>query len=190
MLMASLVTAASVLAGTTGKIAGTIRDAQTKKRSFGATVVVEGTRLGAATNLDGYYVILNVPRGKYNLVASSVGYQKRTVTGIGVSVDLTATQNFDLSSEAVQAEEVTVTAERPVVKRDLTSSEARVDASTIQELPVQEVSEVLSLQAGVTVDRDGGIHIRGGRTSEVAYWIERRFRLRRVRWWTGSFGRQ
>ena len=52
-LMVSLLTAAYALAGTTGKIAGTIRDAQTKEALIGATVVVEGTRLGAATNIDG-----------------------------------------------------------------------------------------------------------------------------------------
>lgn len=159
-------------AGTTGKIAGTITDSQTKEPLVGAAVVVEGTRLGAATNVDGYYVILNVPPGKYNLTVSSVGYSRKTIAGITVSVDLTSTQNAQLTPEALEQEEVVVTAERPVVRKDLTSSEARVDASTIETLPVQDMQEVLSLQAGVTVDRGGGIHIRGGRTSEVAYWID------------------
>ncbi len=162
----------AAIAGTTGKIAGTVRDAQTKEALVGASVVVEGTRLGAATNIEGYFVILNVPPGKYNLVASSVGYNRKSVTGVSVSVDLTTKQDFDVSSETVQADEVVVTAERPVVKKDLTSSEARVDATTIESLPVSEVGEILSLQAGVTVDRGGGIHIRGGRTSEVAYWVD------------------
>ncbi len=65
-----------------------------------------------------------------------------------------------------------VIAERPLVTKDLTSVEAHVDAEQIANLPVREVSEVLSLQSGVTVDRFGGIHIRGGRSSEVAYWID------------------
>ncbi len=170
--MLSVLTAIQAFAGITGKITGTVLDAQNKEPLIGATVIVEGTRLGAATNIEGYYVILNVPPGKYNVISSSVGYNKKTVTGVAVSVDLTTTQNFELVSDAVQVGEVIVTAERPVVKRDLTSAEARVDASTIESLPVQEISEVLSLQAGVTVDRGGGIHIRGGRTSEVAYWID------------------
>jgi hypothetical protein len=172
VLAVALMLHTTAIAGTTGKIAGTVRDAQTQEAVVGASVVVEGTRLGAATNIDGYFVILNMPPGKYTLVASSVGYNKKSITGVSVSVDLTTTQNFDISSETVLAEEVVVTAERPVVKRDLTSSESRVDASTIESLPVSEVNEVLSLQAGVTVDRDGGIHIRGGRTSEVAYWVD------------------
>lgn len=171
-LMLAIMLHAGAIAGTTGKITGAVRDAQTKEPIIGASVVVEGTRLGAATNVDGYFVILNVSPGKYTLVASSVGYNRKSVIGVSVSVDLTTTQNFDISPENVQAEEVVVTAERPVVKKDLTSSESRVDAATIASLPVSEVSEVLSLQAGITVDRDGGIHIRGGRTSEVAYWVD------------------
>ncbi len=171
-LLFAILLHAGAIAGTTGKIAGTVRDAQTKEPLIGASVIVEGTRLGAATNVDGYFVILNVSPGKFNLISSAVGYNRKSVTGVQVSVDLTTTQNFDLSPENVQAEEVVVTAERPVVKKDLTSSESRVDAATIASLPVSEVSEVLSLQAGITVDRGGGIHIRGGRTSEVAYWVD------------------
>ena len=159
-------------AGTTGKIAGEVKDSQTGEAIVGASIVVEGTSFGAATNVDGYFVILNLPPGKYNLVGSSVGYSRQMVTGLTVSIDLTTTQNFSLSSTVVEGEEVVITAERPVIKKDLTSSESRVDASTIETLPVSEVSEVLSLQAGITTDRDGGIHIRGGRTSEVAYWVD------------------
>ncbi len=172
LLMLAVVLHAGAIAGTTGKIAGTVRDAQTKEPIIGASVVVEGTRLGAATNVDGYFVILNVSPGRHTLISSSVGYNRQSVTGVSVSVDLTTTQNFDLPSENIQADEVVVTAERPIVKKDLTSSESRVDAATIASLPVSEVSEVLSLQAGITVDRGGGIHIRGGRTSEVAYWVD------------------
>jgi hypothetical protein len=166
-----LVLSIGAFAGTTGKIAGVITDAQTKEPLVGAAVVIEGTRLGAATNVDGYYVILNVTPGKYTLTVSSVGFKKKTITGVAVSVDLTTTQNVEMIAEALEQEEVVVTAERPVVRKDLTSSEARVDASTIETLPVTEVQEVLSLQAGVTLGRDG-IHIRGGRTSEVAYWVD------------------
>ena len=167
-----LVFAAAGWAGTTGKIAGEVKDAQTGELLAGVNIQLEGTLMGAATNLDGYYVILNVPPGKYTLVASAVGYTKKRVVGVAVSIDLTSTVDVQIASAMVEAEEVVVTAERRAVKKDLTSSEARVDAAQIESLPVQEVSEVLSLQAGITVDRGGGIHIRGGRSSEVAYWVD------------------
>ncbi|HTP79126.1 MAG TPA: TonB-dependent receptor, partial [Bacteroidota bacterium] len=158
-------------AGTTGKITGTVKDEQTGEPVIGANVVVDGTALGASTNLDGYYVILNVPPGRYTISASSVGYSKKTITDVVVSIDLTTTLDIVISSKVIQGEEVVVRAERQIVKKDLTSSEARVDASQIAAIPTREVNEVLTLQAGVTVDRGGGIHIRGGRTSEVGYWV-------------------
>lgn len=159
--------------GTTGKIAGYIKDAETGDPLPGVNVVIEGTMMGAATDLNGYYVILSVPPGRYSLSASMIGYQKSTVNVVKVAIDLTTTINFELGTQILDlGREVVITAERPLVTRDLTSSESRVDAEQIKNLPVQQVSEVLSLQAGVTVDRYGGIHIRGGRSSEVAYWVD------------------
>ncbi len=162
-----------IFAGTTGKIAGYVRDADSGEPLPGVNIIVEGTTMGAATDINGYYVILNIPPGRYTLIASMIGYQKRTVTNVKVSIDLTTTINFELSTEILElGEDVVVTAERPIVTRDLTSTEKHVDAEQIRNLPVQEFSEVLGLQAGVTVDRDGGVHIRGGRTTEVAYWVD------------------
>ena len=60
-----------------GKISGVVRDASTSEVLIGANVLIEGTTIGAATNVEGYYVILNVPPGSYNLRASmSVMHQK------------------------------------------------------------------------------------------------------------------
>jgi outer membrane receptor protein involved in Fe transport len=167
-----LVFASAGWAGTSGKIAGEVKDSQTGESLVGANILLEGTAIGSATNIDGYYVILNVPPGKYTLVASAVGYTRKRVAEVAVSIDLTTTVNVQLASTLVETEEVLVTAERRAVKKDLTSSEARVDASQIESLPVQEVHEILSLQAGITVDKGGAIHIRGGRSSEVAYWVD------------------
>lgn len=161
------------MAGTTGKVTGIVKDGKTGEAIVGASVLIEGTTMGAATNLDGYYVILNIPPGKYNLVASGVGYTKKAVNGIQVSIDLTTQIDFGLESEVIQSgEEVVITAERPLIRKDLTSSQARVDAAQIEQLAVHEVKDVLSLQAGVTTDQLGGIHIRGGRSSEVGYWVD------------------
>lgn len=171
-LMIVTVLAEDSFAGTTGKIAGTVKDAQTGEPLIGVNVLIEGTTMGNSTDLEGYYVILNVPPGKYSLVASAIGYNRKKVTDVVVSVDLTTKVDFALTQTAVEIQEVVVTAERTGVKKDLTSSEARVNADQIQNMPVQEVHEVLTLQSGVTVDKGGAIHIRGGRTSEVAYWVD------------------
>ena len=172
--VAALLSLLSFLAfgGTTGKIAGTVKDAKTGDAIIGANVIIEGTTLGAAANIDGYYVILNVPPGKYNVVASAVGYTREVLTGVSVSIDLTTTLDIKMSSTVISlGEAVTVVAKQAVVQKDLTSSQARVDAAEIATIPAREVSDVLSMQAGVTVGDNGQIHIRGGRANEVGYWV-------------------
>jgi len=156
-----------VWAGTTGKIAGKVVDAKTREALIGVNVIIEGTVLGAATDLDGNYAIINIPPGVYNVKASAVGYSPVTKTDVRVSIDLTTTLNFELSEVAVQAQEVVVVAERPLVQKDLTASTAIVNADQIKALPVTEFTQVLSLQAGYV---NG--HLRGGRTGEIAYWID------------------
>jgi outer membrane receptor for ferrienterochelin and colicin len=174
IMISVLMLSSLLLAGTTGKISGTVKDEATGEPVIGASILVEGTHLGAAADVNGYYVILNVSPGKYTVIASAVGYQKATTAGISVQVDLTSKVDFNMKNESVNMKEVVVTAEQPVVRKDLTSVEAHVDAEQIKNIPVTEVRDVLALQTGVTVDNGGGIHIRGGRTSEVAYWVDGR----------------
>jgi len=154
-------------AGTTGKIAGRISDNQTREGLPGASVVVEGTYLGAAADLDGYYYINNVSPGTYSLVVSLVGYQKAIIKKVMVNIDLTTTIDVKLNSSAVEVGEVVITAERPLVQKDLTSTSVTVSSDEIKLMPVETIGQVINLQAGVV---DG--HFRGGRSNEVAYLID------------------
>ena len=70
-------------AGSTGKIAGTIRDARTKEALPGVNVLVKGTLLGATTDLQGRYAILNIPPGNYMVTASFIGYRRFEVSNLG-----------------------------------------------------------------------------------------------------------
>jgi outer membrane receptor protein involved in Fe transport len=159
------------IAQTTGKIVGFVRDAQTGEELPGANVYIEGTSLGAATDEEGYYVILRVPPGKHIVVATYLGYKKVLMQEVEVLTDLTTQITFDLQTEIIAGEEIVVLAEKPLVRKDLTSVEARIQADQIKLMAVQEVGEILDLQAGVVRDAQGGIHIRGGRSSEVAYLV-------------------
>ena len=163
--------AVPAVAQTTGQLSGVVRDAQTGETIIGASVLVEGTTRGASTNVDGEYRIIGVRPGTYTLVASYIGYQSTRVEGVRVNVDLTTTVDLDLTSEAITTEEVVVTANAELVRRDLTSSEFRVTSETIDALPVQEVGDILNTQAGITTS-GAGIHIRGGRSKEVAYFVD------------------
>jgi carboxypeptidase-like protein/TonB-dependent receptor-like protein/outer membrane beta-barrel protein len=173
VLLLILLAPAAMLGGTTGKIVGHVKDSQTNESLAGVNVLIQGTTLGASSDVEGFYTILNIPPGSHTIIASAIGYIKKSVTGVSVSVDLTTTLDLEMAATVVEVSpEIVITAERPVVRKDLTSSEAHVDAGQIHTLPVSEVSQVLALQSGITVDAGGGIHIRGGRTSEVAYWVD------------------
>lgn len=163
----------SIFAGTTGKIAGRVTDAKTGEGIPFANVIIEGTTLGAATNLEGYYTIINVPPGIYSVRASVVGYETKIVTNVRVNVDLTTRVDFELREKTVElGQEVVVTATRPLIQKDLTASTSVVGSDLISELPVTEVRDVLTLQAGVIVSAGGGIHVRGGRSGQLAYQID------------------
>jgi outer membrane receptor protein involved in Fe transport len=167
-----LICSAAVMAGTTGKISGRVTDRDTKEGLPGVNVLIVGTTWGAVSDPDGFYQIINVPPGSFKITLSMIGYNQITVEDIKVNVDRTTTQNIALSSKTLQGQEVVIKAERPVIEKDRTSTASYVDAETIQDLPVQEVSEIIQLQAGVTTGAGGDIHFRGGREREVAYMID------------------
>jgi len=159
-----------LLAGTGGKIAGKVTDAKTGEALPGANVVIDGTSMGSSTDLEGNYVILNVPPGNYNLLISFIGYKRSEVQGIRVSTDFTTRVDVKLEEGEISLEPVIVQGERtPLVRKDLTNPVASISSESIQDLPVTEISQIIGLQAGTTVDDDGSIHIRGGYGNEISY---------------------
>ena len=162
-----------VYAGTTGKIAGRITDPNTGEPLPFVNIIVMGTSYGAASDLDGYYTILNVPPGTYSVKASAIGYNSVTYENIRVSIDLTTNLDFQLTDTSIElGEEVVIVATRPLIQKDLTASTAIVGDDLIEELPVTEISDVLALQAGIVVSQDGSLHLRGGRSGQVTYQID------------------
>lgn len=161
----------TLTAGTTGKISGKIVDEKTGEPVIGANILLSGTSTGAATDVEGSYVITNVKPGTYSLSISAIGYRKKIIQNVQVNVDFTTRIDEKLSSEAVDLDAVIVIAERPLVRRDLTSTHQSVDANQIKSLPVESVAGILSVQAGVVQDASGNLHFRGGRSHEVSYTV-------------------
>ena len=157
-----------VFAGETGKISGYIVDKSTGEALIGANVIIDGTFLGAATDLDGYYFIINVPPGKHRMIVSSIGYNRTIIQDVTVNVDRTTKIDVELISESITLdEEVVITAKKPLIVKDLTSSSSTVSAEEIQMMPVENMHQIVNIQAGVV---DG--HFRGGRGGEVSYLVD------------------
>ncbi len=162
-----VVLAPSVFAGTTGKISGTITDAVSGEPIPGVNVVVQGTRMGSATDLDGYYNIIGIPPGSHVVIFSYVGYATQQLTNVRVTVDQTTHLNIELQPEVVSGEVVEFVAERPIIQADRTFSTASISNEDIEVMPITSTQEVIDLQAGVV---DG--HFRGGRAGEVVYMLD------------------
>jgi len=152
-------------AGTTGKVAGRVVD-QRGEGLVSANVILLGTALGAACDAEGYYTILNIPPGNYDVQFRMVGYRSFTVRAVQVSVNQTTKLDATLQTEEITTEAIVVTAEKPVVDVGLTSTVATITDREIRSLPVQELQEIVNLQAGVV---EG--HFRGGRLGEVQYQV-------------------
>jgi len=178
-----------VMASVTGKISGTVVDTETGEPLPGVAVSVVGTKLGALTDENGEYYILNVPVGTYTVKASLIGFAPVEVTNVGVSADLTAYTDYTLSKEALElGRTIVVRAERPLVIKDKTTSVDIVSREELQAMPVRTYDQVVGLQNSVVrmnsnVDfrQRGGreslanapeINLRGGRPSEVAYYVD------------------
>jgi len=156
---------------TTGKLTGRITEAGTGEPLVGINIILEGTTMGAATDLDGYFLINNVPPGNYVVAVSGIGYQKKRFIDVRIAVDFTTQLDVVLETEVYAVEAIVVQAQAPMVRKDQTSSRATVSADQIATLPVESVTQILSLQAGIVQGTGGELHIRGGRSTEIAYTI-------------------
>lgn len=167
-----LVAPMMAFAQNTGKISGKVTDRATGEGIPGVNVVLAGTTYGSITDVEGDYFILGVPVGSYDVQASFVGYQTETVSGVDVSSGYTQEINFSLT-EGVELNEIVVEYERPMIQKDAVGAPKIVDAEQIVALPVRGAASVAAIQAGV-VSQEGSstLNVRGGRGSEVTYYID------------------
>jgi len=183
ILLLICVLSSGIYAGVTGKIAGQIIDTNTGEPLVGANVLIKSIirdgkiidsdlMLGASTDVGGNYFILNIPPGTYVLEALYIGYGTTQKSHVKVSVDYTTRIDFELNQQLEETETVVVISKREMVRKDLTSSIIMVDSEEMERLPVRSIADVIELQAGVVKDAGGALHIRGGRSTEIAYLVD------------------
>ena len=152
-------------AGTKGKIAGTVVD-ETGQTMPGVQIYIESIEKGAVTDVDGKYSIINLEPGIYTVTVRYLGYATVIVKNVEVIVDKTTTVDVELEPAVLEGQEVVVTAQRPIVEKDRTTTTSFISSSQLEALPLVSINEAINKQAGVV---DG--HFRGGRIGEVAYLV-------------------
>ena len=170
-----------IFASVTGKIKGRVTDQETGEPIAGVNVILEGTYLGASTDQNGEYYILQISPGIYSLKYSIIGYQYYTIQNIRVLVDLTTTVDASIGSENLIGDEVLVTADRPLIQPDNASSTIYLSAEALANLPVSSASEALMVQAGVFQNPASSMYggsgessfaIRGGSQGQIKLYMD------------------
>ncbi len=167
ILILVLALCAFAQAATVGKISGKVTDKETGSALPGVAVTITGTSMGALSDVEGKFFILNVPVGLYTLKAELIGYAPVELQGLNVSVDLTTNADFQLSSKSLTGDVQVVIAERPLIILDQTKSLKIVSGDEIQQLPTRGYTDVVGLSAGVVAYSENveasAVGTRGGR---------------------------
>ncbi len=145
----------------TSKISGKITDKTTDQPLLGANVFLLGTSLGASTDMDGNYIINNIPSGLYTLRVSYIGYKTQTIK-VQIKNGSHVTQDFSLEAVAVEGKTVTVTAQasgqNAAINQQLSSDKIVnvVSSAKIRQLPDANAAESVGRLPGVYLLRQGG----------------------------------
>ncbi|HTY39333.1 MAG TPA: TonB-dependent receptor [Bacteroidota bacterium] len=147
-------------------VRGVVTDSTTGERIPFANVILPGMNRGASTNLQGFFLIANAPQGRYQIKASSIGYETRTVT-VDVFGPQAVVVNFQLASKPVEFSEVMVT---DVAKRELTEIHTSVhvmeerDIRAVPTAAMEDIFRSIRILPGIvsTSDVNSQFYVRGG----------------------------
>ncbi len=174
IVLVMLLVTSFALAGTTGKISGVVKDKKTGERLPGVNIILEGTDMGAASNVNGEYFIINVPPGSYTVKASYVGYASVITENVQVYIDRTTNVDFEMEEKSVElGKEVVVEAKREKIRKDVSFSQNILTAKQLDVSPTGvDLRGMISTGVGIDRDQYGHITIRGSMVDEIGYFID------------------
>lgn len=151
----------------TGKIKGFVYDKENGEPILFTNVTVKGTTVGAATDVNGYYTITNVPSGEQTLMVTYLGYDT-LFQSVTVEANKLVSANLYLNKSSVKLMEVQVSAERQEALTEVRTSVTKLTPKEMKQIPTvsgeADLAQVLQVQPGVvfTGDQGGQLYIRGG----------------------------
>lgn len=159
-----------------GKIEGIIIDAETKAELIGANILIINSTTGAATDLDGKFIIENVPVGNYSIKISFLGYTPIIKTDIIVRSNRITLVNGELSTSSLESDEVVVEAEYFQKNDEQALSSINFSGEEIRRAPgsAGDVSRILMILPSVAKvnDQSNTLAVRGGSPIENTFYID------------------
>ena len=172
LLLALVFTSVSAYAQDIGKVQGIVVDAETGEPLIGANVVIKDETgvpiYGTSTDLDGRFV-LSAPTGTHNVEFSYISYATKTVTGVEVKTDDPASINISLPPEAMQADEIVVTAKAVQdsevsmlgIQQKAPVVTDGISAELMSRAASSDAGDALKRVTGITVVGDKYVYVRG-----------------------------
>jgi len=118
MAVLLLISVGTVNAQTTGSIAGVVIEKNTGDPIPGANIFADGAAIGAASDDDGHFFIINVPPGLYTMNVEVIGYNNFKVLDLRVSVNRTAYIKAELVPAVLEGETIVVVASKISEKKE------------------------------------------------------------------------
>lgn len=144
-----------------GRLEGTVIDSTTGEVLVGANIILEGTSMGAAADIEGNYLISSIPPGTYMALCSYIGYKQKRIN-ITIVDNVTTNLDFFLRVDIVEGQEVIVLGQAlgqaAAINQQLNSNKIVnvISEQKIKELPDANAAEALGRLPGVSVIRSGG----------------------------------
>ena len=133
----------------------------------GANIIITQTQKGTSADNEGYFNLINVTPGKYSVRFMMIGYETVTIEDVIVSVNRTTSLDVKMKQSIIEGDEVIIYASKLSRKKDQTSTVKNISSEEMELLPVEDLSSVVNMQAGIVAG-----HFRGGRSDEVSYMID------------------
>jgi hypothetical protein len=146
-----------------GSISGVVKDAKSGETIVGANVLIQGTTIGAATDLDGNFLISNVLAGTYVLQISFVTYKTHTVQDVVVQNAKRTSLEISLAEDVSELDEVVVTATKSIDNDYSILSAIRESKLVVSGISAEMITRTPDRDAAEVVKRVPGVTIMGGR---------------------------
>lgn len=147
---------------TNGTIKGTVIDEKTKEPVFAANVYIEGTTIGVTTDFDGNFS-LNIDKGEYTVVISSMGYSMKKMEHVIVSPGKEAVLNIKIATQAQKVEEVVVKRQRNTRGEVALMNIQKKSVNVIDGVSAESFSKSGDGNVAAAVKRVTGVSIEDGK---------------------------
>ncbi|NNC96246.1 MAG: TonB-dependent receptor plug domain-containing protein [Chitinophagales bacterium] len=160
-----------------GTVRGFVYEESTGEPIIFSTVIIKGTTMGASTDINGFFSLVNVPPGSYTLISTFIGYDTASVA-IDVVANKTNNIKVFLEESAIKIREIEISAEKSERTSKVNISVQTITPKKINKIPTiggeADIAQFLQTMPGVifTGDQGGQIYIRGGTPVQTKYLLD------------------